>query len=285
MTTLAEKNAHPRDSRITFTEADHTYYIDGESRGYTSTTTVVHHLFPEFNNEEAIGKMKTSRKNPWAQNKFYGKSNEFIIEAWTANKDLASGLGTKMHANIENYLNGLPHSTEGREWELFKAYEADHANLVPFRTEWTLFAEDLGIAGSVDMLYEDPNEPGALILADWKRCKEIKMKNEYQKGIHPLTKHLDDSNYIHYSFQLAIYKKIIEQYYGYKVTQTFIVVLHPNQDKYLKIVTEDVDDLVEKLFEERRQERKVEKLEEGELVEYSERNKENIPPMKKIKSC
>lgn len=105
------------------------------------------------------------------------------------------------------------------------------------------------------------------------------MENKWGKGTHPLTKHLDDCNFYHYSFQLAIYKKIIEQYYGYKVTQTFIVVLHPHQDEYLKIVTKDVDDLVEKLFEERRQERKME-----ELIETSELNKENIPPLKKLKT-
>jgi hypothetical protein len=166
--TLAEKNAHPRDSRITFTAHDHTYYVDGKT-GYTSVTSLVHELFPEFNEDEAIEKMKNSKKNPWHLNKFYGEDTQFIKDAWEANRTLASDLGTQMHENIENYLNGLPHTEKGKEWQLFKQYEADHSTCKPFRTEWMLFAEDLGLSGSVDMLYEDPDEPGALILADWKR--------------------------------------------------------------------------------------------------------------------
>jgi hypothetical protein len=106
------------------------------------------------------------------------------------------------------------------------------------------------------------------------------MDNKWQRGTHPLTKHLDDSNFIHYSLQLGIYKRLIQEYYGYKITKSYIVVLHPNQDKYLKIFTKDVDDIVEKIFEERKQARKVEPLEEGEIVEAID---EAAPPLKKIK--
>lgn len=84
------------------------------------------------------------------------------------------------------------------------------------------------------------------------RSKEIKMENRWQKGTHELTRHLQDCNFYHYSLQLAIYKHILQNYYGLPVSQTFIVVLHPNQDKYIKIFTENVDQIVNELFETRR---------------------------------
>lgn len=272
MPLLSEVNAHSRDKRIEFDEPTHVYTIDGE-KGYTSVTTVVHSLFPEFKEDEVISKMMASRN--WPQSKYFGMTREQIKNDWESNRSNAASLGTAMHANLESAYNGLEHETESKEWLLFKQYEADHLNLKPFRTEWTLFAKDIRVAGSVDMLYEDPDEPGALVLADWKRSKEIKTENKWQKGIHPLTKHLDDCNLNHYSLQLGIYKRLIQEYYGYKITQSFIVILHPNQDKYLKIITKDVDDIVEKLFEERKNALQVDEL---------ERDKENVPPLhKKVK--
>lgn len=248
---LSRRNAHVRDSRIVFVEEGHQYYLDGKGDGHVSTTAVVHSLFPGFEPDSAIMSMKNSRLKPWKDNQFYGKSDEFIKAAWEKNARDASEAGTAMHANIENFYNGLGHTTDGREWELFKEYRKDHEHLVPYRTEWCIFAEDAGITGSVDMLYTDLSQPGKLIMADWKRCKEIKMSNRYQKGTHPLTKDLDSCNFIHYSFQLGIYKHILQRYYGYDISDTFILVLHPSQERYLKIQTKDVDDRVAALFAER----------------------------------
>lgn len=261
---LSEKNAHPRDARITFRDDTHTYFVDGSSAGYISTTTLVHTLFPAFEEDVVIAKMMKNEYK-FNQGKYAGMSAQEIKDAWKLNRDTAASLGTAMHANIEAYYNGLPHTTEGKEWDMFCAFRDDHPHLQPFRTEMTIFAEDVKIAGSIDMLYTDPARPGVLIMADWKRSKEIKTSNRLQKGSHPLTNHLDDCNLIHYSLQLAIYKHLLQEYYGFKIAETFILILHPNQDEYLKIHTRDVDDIVKAVFEERRK-------------EIEDENKENLPP-------
>lgn len=103
------------------------------------------------------------------------------------------------------------------------------------------------------MLFKDPNVENGLIMCDWKRSKEIKTSNKWQKGTHLLTAKMEDCNLNHYSLQLTIYKQILEQYYGFKITGAFIVVLHPDQDEYLKIAAKPFDDIVEKLFDERRE--------------------------------
>lgn len=250
---LSQLNAHERDSRVTFDEPTHTYSIDGDSTGYVSTTTFIHSLFSGFHADSVISKMMQSPK--WPESKYFGLTRDEIKTAWEKNAASASSLGTAMHANIENFYNGKEHETESKEWSLFEAFRADYPNLEPWRSEMTIWSQELGIAGSIDMVYKDPEEEGAFLLYDWKRSKEIKMDNKWQKGTHPLTKGFHDCNFNHYSLQLAIYKKILQTYYGYKVNGTFLMILHPDQENYLRIETRDVDSIVDALFAERIKER------------------------------
>lgn len=97
----------------------------------------------------------------------------------------------------------------------------------PYRTEWMVYHEELKLAGSIDMIFENPD--GTLQIYDWKRCKEIKKINAWNKcAITPGLEHLPDTNFWHYALQLNTYKMIIESKYGKKVTHMFLVCLHPN---------------------------------------------------------
>lgn len=237
---LAQKNSHPRDSRIQFDEPTHTYTIDGDNTvKYTSVTTLIHKFFPHFDADSVIEKMRMGKNwNP--ENKYYNLTNAEIKAEWAKTGKEASQQGTLMHLNIENYYNGkgfTPGFIETPEYKLFQEYLADHANYKPYRTEWTIFSTRYRVAGSVDMLYIDPNDPEKLIIADWKRSKEIKFENKWEKGYKPI-EHLDNCNFIHYSLQLNIYRLIIEKYYGKRVSQMFLVILHPNLPKYQKIIVE-----------------------------------------------
>ena len=53
---LSKKNAHERDSHITFDEGPHIYTIDGDS-DYTSVTSWNHSHFPKFNADLIIEKI------------------------------------------------------------------------------------------------------------------------------------------------------------------------------------------------------------------------------------
>lgn len=246
MSFLKDKNPHPRDERISFVDSSHTYYIDGSSDGYISSTTLVHSLFPEFNADSIIEKMMKSKR--WTSSPYFGKTPDQIKAGWDSNRDIAASMGTAMHENIEMYYNKQPHETESKEFRMFSNYVSDFFDLEPYRTEWEIFDEDALVAGSVDMIYEDPSNPGCIIIADWKRSKEIKTSNRWQRGTDVLTRGLQDCNFVHYSLQLALYKNILENKYGQRVTGTFLVVLHPNQDNYIKLDTLDMDDIVKKLL-------------------------------------
>ena len=246
MSFLKTKNPHERDSRISFVDSSHTYFIDGSSEGYISSTTLVHSFFPHFDADKIIKKMMSSKN--WHKSPYKGQTPEQIKKGWDSNRDKAAAAGTAMHENIEMYYNNENHDKYSREFVMFSNFEKDFSDLKPYRTEWEVFDEFSKVAGSIDMIYEDPVNEGNLIIADWKRSKEIKMDNRWQKGTHKLTRHLDDCNFIHYSLQLAIYKYILQVRYGKKVSSTFLVILHPKQENYIKIDTLELDDVVEKIM-------------------------------------
>lgn len=245
---LSVKNKHERDENIEFDEPTHTYTICGDS-DYTSVTTWIHRFFPHFDPDRIIGKMR-SGKNWGPDNKYYGMTTAEIKREWKEAGKEARELGTLMHLNIENYYNGLPYTpgfTETREYELFQAYLADHKNYVPYRTEWTVYTKKHRLAGSIDMVYIDPKQPGKFILADWKRSKEIKFENRWETGLGPLSD-IDNCNYWHYTLQLNVYRMILEKYYGLEISEMFLVVLHPNFDTYKKYDVQRVSKPIMKML-------------------------------------
>jgi hypothetical protein len=124
--------------------------------------------------------------------------------------------------------------------------------LLPFRTEWTIYHEELKIAGSVDMVYENPD--GTLLIYDWKRCREIVKENAYgAKAVTECIRHLDDTNFWHYSLQLNTYKAIIEEKYGRKVVELCLVCLHPNNADYQLIPVPFLEKEMVDLFAYRKQ--------------------------------
>jgi hypothetical protein len=256
---LAVKNKHPRDDRISFEEETHTYTIDGEKEGWTSCTGFLHNFFGEFDADAVISKMMASPK--WSQSKYYGKTAEEIKKGWSDSGTEASSLGTRMHLDIEHYNNAEPVGNlagddwppqEGPEWDYFLKFEKKHRKrkgFVPFRTEWLVFKEDIKLAGSIDMVYLKPD--GTFAIYDWKRAKEIKYENSYQSGLPPIS-HLPDTNYWHYSLQLNVYRRILEELYGATVSEMALVILHPNNDSYQVVMLNRMDDEVTAMIEWRR---------------------------------
>ena len=140
------------------------------------------------------------------------------------------------------------------EWEFFLNYIQDTANYIPYRTEWMVYHEKYKLSGSIDMVYEDPdpNKPGVLWIYDWKRCKNIISKVQFNK--YAKTKcisYIPDTNYWHYAIQLNTYKRILEDKYDKKITDLYLVVLHPNNVNYLKIKMPDLSSEIDALLEER----------------------------------
>ena len=223
---LAKKNPHERDSHIHFDEGPHIYTIDGDS-DYMSVTTWNHSHFEHFNADVIINKMMKSRN--WTKSKYFGMNANEIKSLWNKNGKEASEAGTKMHYNIECFYNDEDVEVDENclEIDYFMKFEDEIGSyLEPYRTEWMVWDKELRLAGSIDMVFRNPD--GTLLIYDWKRCKEIKKFNKFQSAKTECISHFPDSNFWHYSLQLNTYKYILEKNYGEKVVGMYLVCLHPN---------------------------------------------------------
>ena len=276
--TLASRNCHERDQYIQFFEEDHKYVITNDPNNkYTSVTTWNHSHFPVFNANLIIKNMMKGKN--WKEgHKYWGLTAEEIKKQWSNNSSAVSGAGTDLHFEIECFMNnpdiesgfkgnkGYNHSDlheaylkdpkakEVIEWDYFINFVKDHPELKPYRTEWTIYDEDLKISGSIDMIYENPD--GTLSIYDWKRSKEITRVNNFNKfAINKLICHMPDANFWHYALQLNTYKRIIERKYGKIVTDLYLVRLHPDAEEknYELIKLPDLSKEIDELFEERKQ--------------------------------
>jgi ATP-dependent exoDNAse (exonuclease V) beta subunit len=249
---LSNYNSHPRDQHLVFDEPTHKYTIltDPDSN-YTSVTTINHSHFPHFDADVVIKNMMKGRNwNP--QNKYWGLTPEEIKAQWAQNASSVSGAGTDLHFNIECFMNqelpsGYTHKellenyeanlaagnappNTSEEWDFFLQYIKATPSYKPYRTEWMIYHEDLKVAGSIDMIYENPD--GTLSIYDWKRAKEISKANGFNK--YAVTKeidHLPDTNFWHYSLQLNTYKAILQEKYEKTIKDLYLVKLHPNNPK------------------------------------------------------
>jgi ATP-dependent exoDNAse (exonuclease V) beta subunit len=270
--TLATRNCHERDQYIKFFEEDHKYVIINDPNNkYTSVTTWNHSHFPIFNANLIIKNMMRGKN--WKEgHKYWGLTAEEIKQQWSNNSSAVSGAGTDLHFEIECFMNNPdlesgfkhadlyeaylkdPKAIEVIEWDYFINFVKDHPELKPYRTEWTIYDEDLKISGSIDMIYENPD--GTLSIYDWKRSKDITRVNNFNKfAINKLICHMPDANFWHYALQLNTYKRLIERKYGKIVTDLYLVRLHPDAEEknYELIKLPDLSKEIDELFEERKQ--------------------------------
>lgn len=239
-----------RDSRITFDEEPHIYYVDGNPYEI-SVTSFIHQFFEEFNADKIIEKFydmwQTNPNSP-----YFGLTPEEIKEAWRLNGKRASELGTQLHKDIEQYYNGEEVNNDTLEFKHFLEFYKDHSHLIPLRQEWMVFDEELELAGSIDAIFKDGDD---IVIVDWKRSKAIKEQSP-DCGRYPLT-HLPNANFWHYSLQLNIYKAILEKHYDLEIGSLRLAIFHPNQDTYQLIKVPNLQEEVNILFDLRKKELEI----------------------------
>jgi hypothetical protein len=187
---------------------------------------------------------KGRTKDP--NHKYYGLDKAQILALWAETAKEASSQGTQMHYDVECYSNDeeeyntpektpIPIKNLSSEFAQFLHFRRDFPHLRPYRTEWTVFYEEYKICGSIDMVYYNTQTQSHEIY-DWKRSKEIVFDDSFGKtAITKGLEHLPDTNYWHYSLQLNVYKRILEDKYGMQITGLYLICLHPDHADYERI--------------------------------------------------
>ena len=268
---LQVNNREIRDNHIRFYAHGHKYEIITDLRSkYTSVTTWNKSLFPKFDADAVIANiMRGKNWNP--QNKYWGQTPEQIKASWFSSGASVADAGTNLHEQIERFMNntelpaGYTHRhllehyrskedpvVRGPEWQFFLKFVEENPDLKPYRTEWMIYHEDAKIAGSIDMIYENPD--GTLSIYDWKRSKDITSENTWNKfALNPLVAHIPDTNFWHYALQLNTYKYILEEKYGKHIRELNLVRIHPDHPAQtyelipVPILTKELDELFTEL--------------------------------------
>ncbi len=237
-----EELRFPQDKDIKFYPWEHKYiYKDLEE--FTPISSVYSSFFKKF---DAMY---------WSEKKSVGGlAQHRLLEEWRAKGAEASECGTFLHEQIEMFLLGKKPKFDYNfvfagniikqqktlnietEWGYFKRFMEEN-NITPFRTEWRIFDPEYKIAGTIDLICRDGD---AFSLYDWKRSKKIVNdqgeidQSCHSMGLYPI-EHLADNTYIHYSLQQSLYRYILEKNYGIKIKDMFLLVLHPNYQRYYKV--------------------------------------------------
>jgi hypothetical protein len=239
-----------RDECIAFEPSEHIYIYKGLTQ-LMPVSEVVQLFFVQFDillNAERVANRE-------------GRNIGSVIEQWAIKGERAKKVGTYLHSLIQSYWLGddlnynYKFDYQGyfckcneiislkKEFAYFKQFLLDSA-IIPFRSEWTIFDEELGIAGTVDLISRNGDE---FDLYDWKRSeKAFPTERIFKYGINGL-ENVPDIAYYHYAIQLNLYRYILEKKYGVLIRNMYIVVLHSTYRKYHKFQISRMDEEIKKV--------------------------------------
>jgi len=146
--------------------------------------------------------------------------------------------GTFLHESIENYYNQKNQDEFPPEFNFFKEFINKYPTIEPYKTEWKVFDSKSSVAGTIDMVYKKSN--GELFIFDWKRTTKLVndigtiIKSDFEYGYDEL-ENLSNNSYNKYCLQQNLYKYILEDNYGEKVSSMNILVLHPRYHTYFHL--------------------------------------------------
>ena len=221
---------------IIYWDEPHIYKLNDKK--FTSTTTLIHHFYSEFD----VDKWSTKKALE------YGLTPQQVIDAWDYLAYYAQVKGTVAHNYAENLMNRkvFPYPMDfilkcfgydaikedflKIKGHIDNFYNDTLGKLVPLKTEFVVYDRDYGLSGMVDLLvYNKKTEK--IEIWDYKTSRAISKENKYQNMHDPIS-HLQDCEFTHYSLQLGVYKHIIEKNTGIEVGNCYLVWINECLDNY-----------------------------------------------------
>jgi len=237
--------------RLTFDEASHTYEATGV--GLIPVSTFI---------KEFVKPFKAHQVAPYTAIK-EGISAEQVLKNWDRIREEACDNGTRVHDFGERYViqkyavvsnlkfRGVyQHLKAGeklqpKELALIKFWRELPSYYIPVSLELRMFCEDLGIAGTADIILLDTRD-NTLVIADYKTNKDLFKQYKDQKLL-GIFNDVDDTPYSKYKIQLSAYQILLEKT-GYKVSRRFLIWLKANGE-YKTFDTGDITKKIENHFE------------------------------------
>ena len=246
-------DAIARCKRISFTEQNHSYTVDGMKDTHTSCTKFLKEYSVPFDADLAIRALKNG-KNWNSNNVYFTMTDAQIKKKWIDNGKKTSSEGTKLHSMIQSfYKQQLPQCVHDVGFGQFIEFFNDYKDIYSVcETEMSIFCDydKERLTGSFDVLFKIKGE-GGFALGDWKRVKKIERNSYGHKKMLPPINHLEDCNFNQYSLQLNLYRYILQKYYSYQIDEMFMVVFSTEKDAYEKVDVKTMDKEIEMLLQDR----------------------------------
>ena len=228
---MIELTRHPTcDLSIGFDPDSHVYKLisdplmpwEDNNEIYVSGTQFCGHYMPEFN-AAAVAPVIAKRQ---------GKKTEDVIAEWDRKRIHSCEMGTRVHCNQELMMKGgqpQPTFQDEREKAIMRngilaINSIRSAGWEPFAAEKVIFSVKYKIAGTVDAIFVRGRE---YMIVDWKTNERIEKSNRYgEKCKNPLG-HLDACEFVKYSLQLSLYRRILlEEGYLNAIAPVRLVLIH-----------------------------------------------------------
>jgi ATP-dependent exoDNAse (exonuclease V) beta subunit len=200
-------------SILKFTAHNHKY-VSEDKTDWLSVTSFIGNFKQPFEADKIAKKCSTNKKSKW-----YGLTPEEIKEAWKAEANRATTLGTWYHNQRENDLCQISDmERHGVTVPVIKPIEKEGIKYSPEQKlkegiypEHMVYLRSAGICGQSDLV-EVVN--GKVHITDYKTNKEIKVEGftnweGVTQKMSPPVSHLDDCHLNHYALQLSMYRFII----------------------------------------------------------------------------
>lgn len=219
-------------SNLDFNEEAHQYKYKG--REFSSVSKYIKQYTKPFDAERIAGFVAKKR----------GVTKADILQEWEDTKNEACEKGNRVHQFGEYYHSHKLNPSDGYEEAIVNFWNdvPDHVILV--RNEIQMFSEELGVAGTADILLFN-TKTGRFIIADYKTNKDL-FKNHRGQTLLDDYKFLKDMPYSKYEIQLSFYQLLFEQT-GFEVENRIIVWLKPD-GSYEKYFTRDLRENIQQTF-------------------------------------
>lgn len=253
MASFKDAGRYEQDQYIDFEPEEHVYTYKGE-RQLLPVSSLIAYFFEPFD-AQAIAQRQWER---------YGTPIEQSLKKWKRIGKLASEVGTFVHEQTENYFRDgtfltdyafefdgeVEHINVEKEKQFFLKFVKDYS-IQPYRQEWPVFDTELNIAGTIDMICQEPD--GEFTIYDWKRSsKVVNPAGEPiiegfngKRGFNGIS--LPDTSYYHYCMQQNLYRYMLETNYAIRVKAMNLVVLCPDYASYFVANVPKMDNVIEQI--------------------------------------
>jgi hypothetical protein len=241
------------DKKLKFFPRKHSYVLG--KKKLIGATSLLKNYFGEFDASK-IAKLKVMIAKAKARKEGREVGEEGKISYWKKKWKESAEHGSRTHYLIELFLQGSTdpevHKYEARDIKKFT--QAKHwivrnfeNHLLNIRSEYLLYDEELGVAGTIDfLLIKGEKKKKSVTLVDFKTNDKITTTGyKNAKAQFPLEE-LPDCSYSKYTLQLSLYAYMLERQ-GYKVDD--LILLHLGEDSIEEHKVPYRKDLIKKVLE------------------------------------